>query len=342
MSVEPYQYIETLLQEETAVIEAYEARTGTSGFGLLKGWTVLRFWKNAQLLSMVDATKIDRDIQDDVYRDLPRLAAWTRVALVAWSFIWTAFGALTLADLHVVLFYPGAQQYSKAIGEPFVVGDFWGNLPGRLVAVTFALTCVTYYVNNFALISPRQCGYRLGELVMRGCAWFLPLPVLWALIYDPHAWPLCSGIGTLLVVLNNFLALRITKEAEELGDRFSTRGPEGRLFVLDNFDEWWKLMGAYSVALIFVGALLLLDGAQDEKVYAGLVVVINLFKMYRLNCVKLAPKVRGNLLRDIFTICRAQRLMALNVPAPAVVESRREIETIEPAAGLIVGARGAA
>jgi hypothetical protein len=338
MSAEPYGYIGTLLEEETAVIEAYEAHTGSSGFGLLKGWAVFRFWKNAQLLSMLDTTKIEREIQDDTYREMPRLAAWTRVSLVAWSFIWTAFGALTLADLHVVLFYPGAQQYSQAIGEPFKVGDFWGNLPGRLVAVTFALTCVTYYVNNFALIAPRLCGKRFAESVMRGCAWFLPLPVLWALIYDPRAWPLCSGIGTVLVVVNNYLALGITKEAEELGARFSTRGTEGRLFVLENFEEWWKLMGAYSLSLIVIGVLLLLNGAKDEKVYAALVVAVNVFKMYRLNCVKLAPKVRGNLLRDIFTISRAQRLDSHPIREPASASPRTEVGAIDPASGHFIGA----
>lgn len=49
-------------------------------------------------------------------------------------------------------------------------------------------------------------------------------------------------------------------------------------------------MGAYSVSLILVGVLLLTKLAHDEKVYAGIVVAINVFKMYRLNCVKLAPK----------------------------------------------------
>jgi hypothetical protein len=338
MSTDPYRYIRTLLDEETEVIEAYEKRTGSSGFGLLRGWAVLRFWKNAQLLNMLDASSVEREIHDDAYRDMPALAVWARVALSAWALIWTAFVALTLADLHIVIFYPAAQQFAKSIGDSFTVGAFWSNLPGRMVAVTFALTCVTYYVNNFSLISPRRCGRRWTEYVMRACACILPLPVLWALLYDPRAWPLCSGIGTLLVVLNNYLALRMTREAEKAGARFSTRGPEGRLFVLDQFEEWWRLMGAYSLSMIFIGVLLITKVAGDEEVYAGLVVAINVLKMYRLNCVKLAPRVRGTLLRDIFTICRDQRLGAPGVPEPAMPLAREDIDPIDPASALVVGA----
>jgi hypothetical protein len=338
MATDPYRYIRTLLDEETEVMEAYEARTGSSGFGLLRGWAVLKFWKNTQIMNMLDASNVEREIRDDAYRDMPALAVWARVALAAWGLILTAFGALTLADLHVVVFYPAAQQFSKAIGEPFKVGDFWSNLPGRAVAVTFALTCVTYYVNNFSLISPKRCGKRLAEYVMRSCACVLPLPVLWALLYDPHAWPLCSGVGTLLVVANNYLALKITRDAETVGARFSTRGPEGRLFVLDQFEEWWRLMGAYSLSMIFVGVLLLVGAAHDEKVYAGLVVAINVLKMYRLNCVKLAPRVRGTLLRDIFTICRVQHLVALGIQEPAIPVAGSAVDTIDPASALVVGA----
>lgn len=296
---------------------AYEERTGSSGFGVLKGRAVLKFWKNAQLLNMLDASKVERDIQDHAYRDMPELALWTKLALGAWGIVLTAFGILTLADLHVVVFYPAVQQFSEALGEPFRVGDFWGNLPGRAVAITFALTCVTYYVNNFSLISPKRCGRRWTERVMRACAIVLPLPVLWALLIHPRAWPLCSGLGTLLVVLNNYLALQLTRHAEDVGSRFSTRGPEGRIFVLEQFEEWWRLMGAYSLSLTLIGVLLLTKVGHDEKVYAGLVVAINVFKMYRLNCVKLAPRVRGNLLRDIFTIERHERLSTLGVaPTP--------------------------
>ena len=316
MSAQPFRYVEDLLNEETDVMKAFETRTGSTGFGLLKGWAVLRFWRNAQLLSMLDVGEMEREIQDDAYRDLPALAIWARAAIIAWSLIWTAFGALTLADLHLVVFYPVAQQFSDALGKPFTVGAFWGNLPGRLVAVTFALTCVTYYVNNFALISPKRCGKPKTENVMRACVLVLPLPVLWTLLFHPHAWPLCSGLGTLLVVLNNYLSLQIANEAEEVGTRFSTRGSEGRLFIRDQFEEWWRLMGYYSLTMILIGVLLIVKAAHDEPVYAGEVVAINVLKMYRLNCVKLAPKVRGSLSRDILTLCRAQHLKKRGIPAP--------------------------
>jgi hypothetical protein len=334
--VDPYRHIRALLDEEADVMAAYESRTGSSGFGLLKGWAVLRFWKNTQLLNMLAASRLEREVRDDAYRDMPSLAIWTRLALAAWGLILTGFGVLTLADLHLAVFYPAVHQFSKAIGEPFRVGDFWGNLPGRAVAVTFALTCVTYYVNNFALISPKRCGRYATEYVMRACACLLPLPVLWAIFYDPRAWPLCSGVGTLLVVLNNFLALRLTRDAERIGSRFSTRGPEGQRFVLEQFEEWWRLMAAYSVSITAIGILLLTKVAHDEGVYAALVVAINVFKMYRLNCVKLAPLVRGNLLRDIFTIVREERLESLGVERPTA--DAEYLDSLDPSPVLVASA----
>lgn len=313
---DPYNYVANLTNEETEVMKVYESRTGSSGIGLLRGTGVLRAWKNPQLLNMLDASKVDRkaNLQDDAYRDLPSLAMWARVAITFWSIILTAFVILTLADLRIVTAEPSVKEFADLIGDPFTVGAFWGNLPGRLVAVTFGLVCVTYYVNNFALLSPKRIGSQLGrfsEIVMRGCALILPLPVLWALIYNPHAWPLCAGIGTLWVVLNNFLALHIAEEARIIGKSFSTLGSEGRVFVRDQFSEWWRLMGYYSVSMILIGVLLLTDVAHDEAIYAGLVVAINVVKMYRLNCIKLAPQVRGSLSRDILTIRRSKKLSLL-------------------------------
>jgi hypothetical protein len=223
----------------------------------------------------------------------------------------TAFVALTLADLRFAGIEPTVKQFQEATGAAFSVGDFWKNLPGRLVALTFGLTAVTYYVNNFAMLAPRRLGSRLGkasDAAMRATAIGLTVPILWALVYDPQAWPLCSGIGTLLVVLNNYLALQFAERANDVGARFSTSGLSGKRFVEEGFKEWWTQMGSYSLAMIGIGVLLLTRAAHDEPIYAVLVVFINVLKMYRLNCVRMAPQVRGSLSRDIFTLRRSGRL----------------------------------
>ena len=198
-------------------------------------------------------------------------------------------------------------------------GDFWGNLPGRLVALTFSLTAVTYYINNFSTLSPKRLPVRIGnlsEFAMRATALGLVFPVMWAIVYAPHAWPLCSGIGTMLVVVNNFLALRIAIKGNRVGWRFSTRRAVGDRFITDVFKEWWVLMGGYSLAMFTIGVLLLTGVAHDEAIFAFCVIVINVAKMYRLNCVETAPQVRGSLSRDILTLRRADELQARGIPAP--------------------------
>jgi hypothetical protein len=75
-------------------------------------------------------------------------------------------------------------------------------------------------------------------------------------------------------------------------------------------------MGAYSVSMFAIGVLLMTGLAHDETIFAVLVIVINVAKMYRLNCVETAPQVRGSLSRDILTLRRADELEARGVPAP--------------------------
>ena len=126
------------------------------------------------------------------------------------------------------------------------------------------------------------------------------------MVWNPRAWPLCSGFGTLLVVLNNYLTLRIARRATAVGGLyFSTLSETGRTFLNGNYGEWWRLMGFYSLAMIGIGFLLNAHVAHDAGVYAGLVVFINIEKVYRLNCVTHSPKVRGWLAHATLTLRRA-------------------------------------
>jgi hypothetical protein len=307
---EPYGYINGLIEEETTVLKMYEARTEMNGFGLLRGVALLRLWKNEQLLNLWGAADLD-DPVDDAYRDFPALAKWAAVSFACWTLALTAFLFLTAADLRFAGVAPTIEQLQNTTGAAFHVGAFWNNLPGRLVALTFSLTAVTYYVNNYSMLSPRRVGTSLGrwsDRAMRATALGLTFPIMWAMVYNPRAWPLCSGIGTMLVVVNNYLAWRVGEHANEVGRRFSTLGPSGRRFIKEEFGEWWRLMGYYSLGMCGVGVLLLTDVAHDDRIYAYLVVCINLLKMYRLNCVEKAPHVRGSLSRGILTLRRATRL----------------------------------
>lgn len=306
----PYPFLSRLIVQEAEVMSIYAARTESDSFGLLRGKGLAKFYGNAQVSNLFEAGKKIENPIDDSYEDFSALGQWAVVAILCWAFAVGSFVVFTLADIGFAGVAPQVKQFAEATGAKFEVGAFWGNLAGRLVALSFSLTAVTYYVNNFSMLSPKRIGRRIGnaaEMAMRATAIFLAVPTMYAMLYAPHAWPICAGIGTSLVVLNNFLALCVAVRATEIGKRFSTRKAAGDRFITEVFKEWWRLMGYYSAALFVIGVLLLVGTAQDEGIFAVLVVVINVAKMYRLNCVELAPQVRGCLARDILTLRRDDR-----------------------------------
>jgi serine/threonine protein kinase len=328
VATDPYDYLRKLILQETEVLEIYEKRTTARGFGLLRGRGLLKIVNNDQLKNLFDVANQAEEPVDDAYAGFPALARWAVVAMACWAVALSSFTFYTLADIGWAPVVPWVTQLVEAIHAHFQVGDFWGNLPGRLVALTFSLTAVTYYINNFSTLSPKRLGVRMGtasEMVMRATSLGLVFPIMWAMVYAPHAWPICSGIGTMLVVLNNFLALRIAIKGNRVGWRFSTRRAVGDRFINDVFKEWWVLMGAYSLSMMAIGVLLLTGVAHDEAIFAVCVIAINVAKMYRLNCVETAPQVRGSLSRDILTLRRADELHARGVPAPVEFGEERQL-----------------
>jgi serine/threonine protein kinase len=320
---DPYDYVRKLILQETEVLEIYEKRTTARGFGLLRGIGLLKVVNNPQLQNLFDVAKQIEEPVDDAYADFPVLARWAVAAMACWVVTLSTFTFYTLADLGWAAVEPSAAQLAEMVHAHFQVGEFWANLPGRLVALTFGLTAVTYYINNFSTLSPKRLGVRIGsasEVVMRATSLGLVFPIMWAIVYAPNAWPICAGIGTMLVVVNNFLALRIAIKGNRVGWRFSTRRAVGDRFITDVFKEWWVLMGGYSLAMVAIGILLTTGLAHDGAIFAVCVIVINVAKMYRLNCIESAPQVRGCLSRDILTLRRAEELRVRGIPAPVDFE----------------------
>ncbi|HEY7456457.1 MAG TPA: protein kinase [Solirubrobacterales bacterium] len=312
---DPYHYLQKLIYQETEVLELYEDQTEGSGFGLLRGLDLIKIYKRTQPMNLVKAGKEIEEPVDGTYEDFPALARWALLAMLCWVLTLSSFLALTAADLGLTTLKPWVEQLAELTHARFEVGPshFWHNLPGRLVALSFGLTAVTYYINNFATLSPKRLEVRIGqisEVLMRSSAVVLVIPIMIAMVYNPDAWPLCAGFGTLLVVLNNFVSLRIAGHAYDTRRqrRFTPQDDAGYRFINDVFTEWWLLMGWYSISLIAIGILLLEGEASDAGVFAILVIVANVVKMYRTNCVQTAPQVRGCLSRAMLTLRRANRL----------------------------------
>ena len=77
--------------------------------------------------------------------------------------------------------------------------------------------------------------------------------------------------------------------------------------LVDELERWWALMAVYGGGLVVLGILLHLGWAKDQWFYALVVaVLINMFKMYRYNCVKQALVIKGSMLRALAVLRRQQ------------------------------------
>jgi hypothetical protein len=96
-------------------------------------------------------------------------------------------------------------------------------------------------------------------------------------------------------VVNNLLCYLLGKRAEKkIEASFNQRISKNVKQRLARYIIWWQLMLYYSVALLILGILLDKKILTDEYAYMTLALVIN-YKMYRYNCVKLAPYIRNML-----------------------------------------------
>jgi len=317
-SQDPYRYIAGLISQECEVLELYDANTSGTGFGLLRGRGLIRLWFNAQVHNLLETGEAIRDPVDESYQDYPRLARWGQWAGVLWALAIGTAVALTLVSLGISEPPQWLLSLAGASSGDFDFHSFWPDLLGRLAAVTFALTAVTYYVNCFSMLSPKRLGARIGwasEVMMRGLPTALAAPIALTIL-RPEYWALCAGVGTLLVAVNNFLALCVASEADRLGGRFSTRTPPGNRFITVEFRQWWRQMLIFSLALLTVGGFIVAGLARDGMIYAVLAVVANIWMVYPIKCVARAPELRGSLARDILTLRRAAQLERRGVLAP--------------------------
>ena len=265
--------------------------------------------------------------QDNPYNTATRLQLVASEMNAAFqALIVTAFVFYTAADIQVryIPALNGAFQDTlvaliRLFPVHFQVGDVWGNLPGRAVALTFGLIAPRYYANIFAALAVapvRVANRTLTNIVLRLNSFTYFVPIMTAIVYAPHWWPFCCLAGTLFPALNNFLCWRTARDAWRKSEKVfsvATFHDSETEHFLGMCREWAILMGLYSVGLGVIGVLLTTGLARDESVYATFVCGINMFKMYRNNCGREAPIVSGNLSRLFFSARRWGNLGDLGV-----------------------------
>jgi serine/threonine protein kinase len=209
-----------------------------------------------------------------------------------------------------------------------LAGRVNGFLPGRLVALSFSLVLTAYYANIFSTIQTKHLSSSdrrwlpvLVDIIMRTCPFFGAVPVLWAMIVDPKAWPFCSALGLAMVGLNNWWSYRFVRYAlDKMKTQLRCPFTKSVEDQINQFSSWWWMIALYSASLVVVGSLLVLGAAKDEWLYAVFVVVfVNFLKMQMDNCGESAPGVRGLLRRLATGLARARAAAASTTPSNAAV-----------------------
>jgi hypothetical protein len=190
--------------------------------------------------------------------------------------------------------------------------DWYGVLV-RLVVLSFGATAVRYYLDIFAPLTVRPLrvtpGRRMAEFVMRltevGAAPLVLVLYLWFL----NDWLIGFSVATAWIALNNRLSWRLASRLSDRGEReLSTVAKSDLSQSLGVFSQWWWLMACYSAMLLAFGIAARGSLHGFTWALAVMVIVLNILKLYRSNCGKLAPGVRASLHRAFITGQRLEEL----------------------------------
>lgn len=185
--------------------------------------------------------------------------------------------------------------------------DTWKiNMPGYLVAISFAIPSLLYYKNIFGYVDAQKLSW-FNELLLRCNSFVFCFPIFYALIKDPLSWAYCSAIGVFIVALSNWFNYKLVVESKNAFIKaFSERSdPERFDDFIKEAKEWGLWMAIYSILLLLVGICTYSPWISDESVfklkdvwaYAIIVVIINSI-MAISNCVTRAPAIRYGFIKS--------------------------------------------
>jgi hypothetical protein len=203
-------------------------------------------------------------------------------------------------------------RLTEHIPRNFHIGDLYGNLPGRCIALTFSIVAVRYYANIFAslrLVDFQHWLRPLTNFFLRAVSVSYFFPIAAAIAYDPQLWPFCSALGAFFPAINNLCCYYCAVSSAKYSSTSFTiekfHKTETARF-LKVYRSWWVLMTYYSLGLLSIGILLRTKYAADAAVYAYFLSVLNLVQINKNNCTRDAPLVVGHLSRLFFSLRRWQ------------------------------------
>lgn len=194
-----------------------------------------------------------------------------------------------------------------------------GNLPARIVAVSFALVNARLYLNLFADLSPLSQLPRTGrqrfltvatEIGLRSMAVLPSLSVMVPTLFNGSWWTISTQLSLVwtAVVFSVFIAFEQDTHRRARAEGLSTvpelEFPPGRLV------RWRPSLLLYCAATLVLGTLIMFEQVQDVLVYACFVAMINLSIYYFKSAGSDAPRVRTELSRAFLAAERLDHLEA--------------------------------
>lgn len=202
--------------------------------------------------------------------------------------------------------------------DDYPIPDPWGNLPVRLVTLTFALVSARLYLNVFAELStvwalPRGRAARVravaAEIGLRSLAVLPAVYVVLPTLVQRDWWPLGTLVGhvTFAVVVQACLWFAWDTNARARAAGLSSV-PRGEIATLGRLAAWQPTVAVYLVPIVGIGTLLSLGLVHDELVYACFVSLINLGIFYPKSAGTDAPFIRAGMNRAALAAERLERL----------------------------------
>jgi serine/threonine protein kinase len=249
-----------------------------------------------------------------LYRDPRRgmhvrwLLLWSWISAAAWYVAATVLVIWWLRDLRWDWSNVLIGLLQRATGTPsdkfpyiddlrqsnYPIPDLTGNLPVRMVGMSFLLVGARYYQNLFAGLTPLVAGLQQGRLSLLAVlaeaqmrlfsvmAFILVLPPT---VVQRRWWPIFTAIGILGTFFCNWSCLAFARLAVQRANaRHLSTVPTGRIAGLEGFSDWTPSGAFYAVATWSIGLAIYFGLVRDVYVYAGAVTAINTVLFYIIKC----------------------------------------------------------
>jgi predicted acylesterase/phospholipase RssA len=241
------------------------------------------------------------------------LLKWLNLlAYTFWVLELSGFLVLTSADLGLSTPGGSAAQLIRKYAD-FRLGNFWGNFPGRLIALSFAYTALMYYMRILSGVTVRRLGLPWIEICLRLTPIALNAPAMAVIYYDPGWWPIASALGVAAVVIINWTLTLLDRQALQ-AMRAPFDYPEAAIeraeLARSRHRSWWKTSAIYLAIFIALDLCLYRTHIlRDEAFYAILLAIgCNFYALYWNSIRKLDRLVRGCLEQSSFVLRRAELL----------------------------------